>query len=58
MKHLIDLTWNGYEVGLYFITIVNDIYRVIRSDAPSCGITDDCHSDISTGVICAPRENA
>ncbi len=33
--------------GLYCknITIVNDTFRVVRSDAPSCGITYDHHSD-------------
>ncbi len=49
--------------GLYYknITIVNDTSRVVRmtieSDAPSCGVTNDCHPDISRSVICAPREH-
>jgi hypothetical protein len=29
----------------------------IVSDAPSCGVTYDCHSDDSRGVIFAPREH-
>ncbi len=41
------------------ITIVNDTSKVIRmmtiSDAPSCGITYDDHSDDSRDVIYAPR---
>jgi hypothetical protein len=41
--------------------IVKDTSRIFRmtivSDAPSCGINYDCHSDNSRGVIYAPREN-
>jgi hypothetical protein len=49
--------------GLYHknIMIVNSTSRVVRmtivSDAPSCGVTYDCHSDDSRGVISAPREH-
>jgi len=39
------------------ITIVNDTSRVIRSDAPSCGITYDHHSDNSRRVTYAPKEH-
>ncbi len=44
--------------GLFYknITIVNGTPRVIRSDGPSCGVTYDCHSDNSRGVIYANRE--
>ncbi len=39
--------------------IVNDTYKVIRmmivSDAPSCGVTYNRHSDGSRGVIYAPK---
>jgi hypothetical protein len=48
---------------LYYknITIINDTSRVIKmmivSDAVSCGITYDCHSDNFRGVIYAPREH-
>ncbi len=37
--------------------IVNDTSRVIRRGAPSCGITYDCHSDDSIGVIYGAREH-
>jgi hypothetical protein len=49
--------------GLYYkhLMIVNDNSRVVRmsiiSDAPSCGVTYDHHSDNSRGVIYAPREH-
>ena len=49
--------------GLYCknIMIINDTSRVIRmmiiSDTSSCGITYDCHSDISKGGIYAPGEH-
>ncbi len=44
---------------LYYknIMIVNDTSIIIRSDAPSCGITYNRHSDDSRGVIYAPREH-
>ncbi len=44
---------------LYYknITNVNDNSGVFRSDAPSCGITYDHHSENSRGVIYAPREH-
>ncbi len=41
------------------VTIINDTPRVVRmmivSDAPSCGVTYNCHSDDSRGIIYAPR---
>ncbi len=45
--------------GLYYKnkTIMKDTSRVVISDAPSCGVTYDCHSDNSRGVIYAPREH-
>jgi hypothetical protein len=44
--------------GLYYknTTITNDASRVIRSDAPSCGITYLHHSDDSIVVIDAPSD--
>jgi hypothetical protein len=43
------------------ISIVNDTSKVIRktiiSNTPNCGITYDCHSDDSRGVIHAPKEH-
>ncbi len=45
--------------GLYYktATIVNDPSIVIRSDAPSCGITYDHHPDYTRGVTYAPKEH-
>jgi hypothetical protein len=44
-----------YEMYYKNVTIVNDTPRVVRmmiiSDAPSCGITYNCHSDDSRGII-------
>jgi hypothetical protein len=34
-----------------YILIINDTSRVVRSDAPSCGIASNSHSNDSKGVI-------
>jgi hypothetical protein len=39
------------------ITIVNDTSGIVRSKTVSCGVTYDCHSDDSRGVIYIPREH-
>jgi hypothetical protein len=41
-----------YICGIYYknITIVNDTSKVISSNAPSCGIAYNHHSDDSKGV--------
>jgi hypothetical protein len=47
--------------GLYYknIAVINDTSRVVRmmivSVALSCGVTYNCHSDDSRGVIYSPR---
>jgi hypothetical protein len=39
------------------ITIVNDTFRVVRSEAPSCVITYDHHSGNYRGIKYAPKEH-
>jgi hypothetical protein len=47
-----------YGLDYKNITIINDTTRAISmtivSDAPSCGVTYNCHSDSSRGIIYAP----
>jgi hypothetical protein len=45
--------------GLYYkdVSIVNDDSRVFKSNAPSCGVTYDRHSDDPRSVMFAPRKH-